>query len=76
MLRCGDGSLYTGITTDLSKRLKAHTTGKGAAYTRSHLPLQLAWQEVACSESIARRREAQIKRLTRQEKLLLISSTP
>lgn len=75
MLRCGDGSLYTGITTDLSKRLKAHAAGKGAAYTRSHLPIQLAWQEIARSESIARRREAQIKRLTRHDKLLLISST-
>ena len=74
ILRCRDGSLYTGITTDLPKRLKAHAAGKGAAYTRSHLLIQLAWQEAAHSESAARKREARIKQLTRSEKLILISS--
>ena len=45
ILRCGDGSLYTGITNDLSRRLAAHSSGRGAKYTRSRLPVALVWQE-------------------------------
>ena len=45
ILRCGDGSLYTGATVDLARRLEVHSSGKGAKYTRSHLPVELAYQE-------------------------------
>jgi putative endonuclease len=74
LLRCGDGSLYAGITTDLERRLAQHRSGKGAAYTRSHLPIALAWSEPADSESAAKRREAAIKRLNRKEKIALIET--
>jgi putative endonuclease len=72
LLRCGDGSLYTGITTDLEARIQKHSDGKGAAYTRSHLPVTLVWYETAASESMARKREAEIKRWKRHQKLNLI----
>jgi putative endonuclease len=72
ILRCGDGSLYTGISTDIIARVKKHNAGKGAAYTRSHLPVVLVWKERKKSESNAKKREAEIKRLTRIEKLNLI----
>jgi putative endonuclease len=72
LLRCGDGSLYTGITTDLEARIQKHSDGKGAAYTRSHLPVTLVWHETAASESMARKREAEIKRWKRHQKLNLI----
>lgn len=76
VLRCGDGSLYTGSTTDLARRLKAHRNGRGAKYTRSRLPLELVyWEEVSDWPS-ALRREAAIKRLTRLQKLALIASGP
>ena len=68
ILRCSDGSFYTGITTDVGKRLKRHQGGIGAAYTRSHLPVTLIWKESAVSESAARKREAEIKGWTRKEK--------
>ena len=74
MLRCGDGTLYTGATNDLPRRLKAHQSGQGAKYTRSRLPVALAYQEEAEDKSAALRREAAIKRLTRQEKLALIET--
>lgn len=72
ILRCGDGTLYTGCTNDLPHRLEAHRGGRGAKYTRSRLPVELAYQEEAADRSAALRREAAIKRLTRQEKLKLI----
>ena len=72
ILRCGDGSLYTGCTNDLSRRLEAHQRGKGAKYTRSRLPVTLAYQEAAPDRSAALRREAAIKRLTKQQKLAMI----
>ena len=74
MLRCGDGTLYTGATCDLPRRLTAHQSGRGAKYTRSRLPVALAYQEAAADKSAALRREAAIKRLTRQEKLALIET--
>ena len=73
MLRCGDGSLYTGSTNDVERRLKAHQSGKGAKYTRSRPPVALAYQEELPDKSAALRREAAIKSLTRQEKLALIT---
>ena len=72
MLRCGDGSLYTGSTTDLRRRLAAHNGGQGAKYTRSRLPVELVYQEEAPDQSAALRREAAIKRMTRQQKLGLV----
>lgn len=72
ILRCGDGTLYTGATCDLPRRLKAHQSGRGAKYTRSRLPVTLAYQEPAADKSAALRREIVLKRLTRLEKLALI----
>jgi putative endonuclease len=71
MVRCRDKSLYTGISTNVEERVKHHNAGKGAAYTRSHLPVNLVWIERAASESIARKREAEIKKWTRVEKMKL-----
>lgn len=76
ILRCGDGSLYTGATCDLSRRLASHQRGKGAKYTRSRLPVALAYQEAAADKSAALRREFAIKRLSRREKLALIGKEP
>lgn len=72
MLRCGDGSLYTGCTNDLPRRLEAHQSGRGAKYTRGRPPVALAYREEVPDRSAALRREAAIKRLTRQQKLALI----
>ena len=72
MLRCRDGSLYTGWTNDLDRRLKTHAAGRGGKYTRSRLPVQLAYVERFDTPAEARRREWHIKRLTRAEKLRLI----
>ena len=71
ILRCGDGTLYTGITDDVPARLRAHRTGKGAKYTRGRGPLELVYREVTESHSAAAKREWQIKKLKRQEKLAL-----
>lgn len=71
MLWCADGSLYTGCTDDVSRRLAAHQSGKGAKYTRSRLPVSLAYQEEQPDKSAALRREAAIKRLKRAQKLAL-----
>jgi putative endonuclease len=72
MLRCRDGSLYTGITNDMDRRLAAHAAGKGSAYTRSRLPLKLVYREAARDRSAALRREAAVKRLPRTEKWRLV----
>jgi putative endonuclease len=66
--RCGDGTLYTGITTDPNRRLTEHNAGTGSAYTRTRLPVVLVYQERVTSRSGALRREHAIKRLTRTEK--------
>ena len=73
MLRCGDGPLYTGYTDDVSRRLAVHQSGKGAKYTRSRLPVELVYREELPDKSSALRREAGIKKLTRQQKLELIA---
>jgi putative endonuclease len=75
ILKCRDGSLYTGATNDLAQRLKRHESGKAAAYTRSRLPVNLVFFEAANDRSAALRREAALKRLTRTQKLELISTT-
>jgi len=74
MLRCGDGSLYTGYTDDVARRLAVHQSGKGAKYTRSRLPVELVYQEELPDKSAALRREASIKHLSRKEKLELIAN--
>ncbi len=73
MLRCADGSLYTGITTDVDRRVAEHNGegGLGARYTRSRRPVQLVYQEIVASRAEATRREAAIKRLDRARKLAL-----
>ena len=71
LLRCGDGTLYTGITDDLDRRLAAHNAGRGAKYTRSRRPVTLVWREEQPDKSAALRRESQIKRLSRKDKLAL-----
>ncbi len=72
IVRCCDGSLYTGISTDVEARIKKHNSGKGAAYTRSHLPVTLVWCELADSGSAARKREVEIKKLSKVEKERLV----
>lgn len=72
ILRCSDGSLYVGISTDVRQRVLRHNSGKGAAYTRSHRPVELVWTESAASESAARKREAEIKKWKRAEKVALV----
>jgi len=72
MLRCGDGSLYTGVTNDLTRRLAAHQAGTGARYTRARLPVRLVYREARATRGAALRREAAIKRLPRAAKLALL----
>lgn len=73
ILRCADGTLYTGIATDVSARLATHNTGKGAKYTRGRLPVVLAYQEKAANRSAALKREHEIKRMPTIEKRRLIT---
>lgn len=68
ILRCRDGSFYTGITNDLPQRLQAHQSGTASRYTRSRLPVKLVYAESAGSRSAALRREALIKQMRRQQK--------
>ena len=72
MLRCGNGSLYTGITTDLARRVREHQTGKGGRFTRAMQPVELVYREPARSERHARRREAALKAWSRARKLTLL----
>lgn len=72
VLRCGDGSLYTGWTNDVIKRLRAHGSGKGAKYTRGRGPLTLVLLEEFSTRELAMRRECQIKAMTRRQKELLV----
>ncbi len=72
ILRCGDGTLYTGITTDVNRRLEAHRSGKGAKYTRGRSPLALAYQEECGTHSSALKRELAVKGLSREQKEAMI----
>ncbi|MGH7613176.1 MAG: GIY-YIG nuclease family protein [Gemmatimonadales bacterium] len=76
ILRCGDGSLYTGVTNDLHRRLTAHRAGTGARYTRARLPVRLVYREARATQGSALRREAAIKRLPRAAKLALLVAAP
>lgn len=72
LVRCANGSLYTGISKDVEKRLAQHNAGTASRYTRSHLPVALVYQEVQSTRSLALKRELAIKALSRQEKETLI----
>ncbi len=76
MLRCADGSLYTGVATDLERRLKQHNGELvgGARYTRGRRPVELVWSEKCKDRAEAQRREAAVKTLDREEKLLLLDT--
>ncbi len=74
ILRCKDGSLYTGITTDLSRRIEEHRSGTGAKYTRSHQVDKCVHTEEFPSRAEASKREAEIKRWKRERKLALIET--
>ena len=73
ILRCGDGTLYTGITNDLGRRIAEHEVGQGAKYTKGRGPFQLVYQEIWQSRGLASKREIKIKSLNRKEKLSLVS---
>ena len=75
ILRCGDGTLYTGIAVDVQARMQMHRSGKGAKYTRSRLPVELVWWEEHPTKEAAMSREWQVKHLTREQKLALIAQT-
>jgi len=72
LVRCRDGSLYAGITNGLAGRLEKHNSGKGAKYTRSRRPVELVWSEAKRNESYARKREAEIKKMSRTQKMSLV----
>ena len=72
ILKCKGGSLYTGITCDIARRLEQHNQAKASKYTRAHLPVKLVYSEQCACKSKALKREAQIKKLQRKEKLSLV----
>lgn len=74
ILKCSDNTLYCGYTTELLKRLETHNSGKGAKYTKSRLPVALVYSEEYDSKSEALKRECEIKKMTRRQKLMLIES--
>ena len=74
MLRCADDSLYTGITTDVSRRCDQHNAGTASRYTRGRLPIRLVYEVTLTSRSLALKREAAVKALSRREKETLIQS--
>lgn len=73
ILRCADGTFYTGWTNDLSKRVKLHGEGKGCKYTRARLPVELVYHEEFATKQQAQQREYAIKQMRRSEKELLIN---
>lgn len=74
ILKCSDGTLYTGVTTDIEQRIGTHNRGKGSRYTRGRRPVVLLWSEKADSKGKALHREAQIKKWSRTKKLELIKA--
>lgn len=74
LLRCSDNTIYTGCTNNLERRVQTHNAGKGAKYTRSRRPVELVYQEIQPDRSAALRREAEVKRLSRKDKLALIAA--
>lgn len=73
ILRCSDNSLYTGITTDIKKRVAEHNNGKGSKYVRSRLPAEVVYSEKLGSKSDALKREIDIKKMSRGEKVLFVN---
>ena len=73
IIKCFDGSLYTGITTDIYRRFQEHKDGKGGAYTRAHKVEKVIYTEECENRSVASKREAEIKRMSREEKLRLVA---
>ncbi len=76
LLRCRDGSLYCGWTSDIDRRLRQHDSGRASRYTAARLPVTLALAQPMPDRSAARREEARIKRLSRAEKLVLVAAGP
>lgn len=74
ILRCKDDTLYTGYTTDLTRRIKEHNSKLGAKYTRNRTPVELLYFEIFKTKSQAMKRECEIKKMTREKKLELISN--
>jgi len=74
IVECKDGTLYTGWTNDIERRINQHNKGKGGKYTRSRYPVLLKYSEVFQTKTEAMRREYEIKKLTREEKLKLLST--
>ncbi len=74
LVECSDGTLYTGVTNDLTRRLEQHNTGRGASYTRGRAPVRLIWSEPQPDRPAALRRELAVKRLTRDRKLELAAT--
>lgn len=72
ILRCGDGTLYTGVTRDIENRLKQHRNGEGARYTRGRGPLELVFKESFPDRGSAQKREMEIKGMDRESKLKLL----
>ena len=75
MVRCRDGSIYTGWTTELDRRIAQHNSGKGAKYTKSRRPVELVYYEKFGAKQEAMRREAEIKKMTRKQKIKLIEKS-
>jgi putative endonuclease len=73
LLRCADGTLYCGWTVDVERRVAAHNAGRASRYTRSRLPVELAWSQPQPDRAAAMREEVRIKRLPRTAKLALIA---
>ena len=76
ILQCADGTLYTGITKDLERRVAEHESGQGAKYTKGRGPFQLVYQENCNDRGLASKRENEIKSLGRRAKLLLVAASP
>ena len=74
MIRCRNGELYTGITTDIARRFRMHQCGKGAKYLRGKQPLELVFQQDAASQREALQQEIAIKRLSKKEKEAIVTS--
>ncbi len=76
ILKCADGTLYTGITNDLERRVAEHESGQGAKYTKGRGPFQLVYQEGCEDRGLASKRENEIKSLDRKAKLVLVATNP
>ncbi|MDU1414556.1 MAG: GIY-YIG nuclease family protein [Clostridium sp.] len=74
ILECSDKTLYTGWTNNINKRIECHNSGKGAKYTRGRLPVKLVYFELLDNKSLALKREIEIKKLSKKDKLLLINN--